>query len=178
MKLTAAAKPRAVSFIFFPDRILDGFIILCQFHTWNHQPVSFFDAKKSENNSDIFSPVSLETVPQYKKKSEVFAETLLMVNFGQKTAIFDPWNFAQKKKNHQNHLKPPWNLVSFTKTDKLETWNHFWFHENWLIFKSWPKIKIWSLELARFQNENKDRLHSEDALIFAKGDEIWIFSSF
>ena len=61
MKLTAAVP--SVSF-FFPDRILDGFIILCQFHTWNHQPVSFFDAKKSENNSDIFSPVSLETVPQ------------------------------------------------------------------------------------------------------------------
>ena len=96
-----------------------------------------------------------------------------MVNFGQKTAIFGPWNFAKKKKNQKNHLKPPWNLVSFTKTDKLETWNHFWFHENWLIFKSSTKINIWSLKLARFQNENEDRLHREDAFIFAKEDEIW-----
>ena len=107
-----------------------------------------------------------------------FFETLLMVNFCQKTAIFYPWNFLQKKKNHQNHLKPPWNLVSFTKTDKLKTWNHFWFHENWLIFKSSPKINIWCLKLARFQNENGDRLHSEDALFFTKGDDIWFFCSF
>ena len=82
-------------------------------------------------------------------------ETLLMVNFGQKTAIFDPWNFAKKKKKHQNHLKPPWNLVSFTKTDKLEIWNHFWFHENCPISKSSLKIIIWSLKLALFQIENK-----------------------
>ena len=83
-----------------------------------------------------------------------------------------------KKQKPQNHLKPPWNPVSFTKTDKLETWNHFWFHENWQKSKSSLKINLWSLKLARFQNESEDRLHWEDALIFAKEDEFWLFCSF
>ena len=89
-----------------------------------------------------------------------------------KNSYFWPMKLCAKKK-HQNHLKPPWNLVSFTKTDKLETWNHFWFHENWQISISSLKINIWNLKLARFQNENEDRLHREDALIFAKQDDIY-----
>ena len=72
-------------------------------------------------------------------------ETLLMVNFGQKTAIFDPWNFAQKKNtkiawNHLETLSVSQKLTNlkfettfgFTKTDEFpnrqlklsfEVWN-------------------------------------------------------
>ena len=63
LKLTAAAKPRAVSFIFFPDRIW-------RFHNFmplltHESTASFiFDAKKIWKKVVIFSPVIRETVPQ------------------------------------------------------------------------------------------------------------------
>ena len=53
MKLTAAAQPRAVSFIFFPDRIW-RFHNFMPLKSWNHQPVSFLMRKKSETNTSQF----------------------------------------------------------------------------------------------------------------------------
>ena len=43
---------RQFQFFFLTE--FGGFIISCQFHVCNHQPVSFFDAKKSEKSHHFF----------------------------------------------------------------------------------------------------------------------------
>ena len=52
-----------------------GFIILCQFHSWNHQEVSLL-MSKIKKYTDIFLSVSPETHLKEKyKTSEVSAQT-------------------------------------------------------------------------------------------------------
>ena len=79
MKLTAAAKPRAVSFIFFPDR-------MWRFHNFMpleiHETISqfyFWCQKNDKRISTIFTTVFTWNLATIKKKiSKVFTETSLL----------------------------------------------------------------------------------------------------
>ena len=46
---------RQFQFFFRPNS--GGFTILCQFHPWNHQPVSFFEPIKTVKQNSQFHPV-------------------------------------------------------------------------------------------------------------------------
>ena len=115
-----------------------------------------------------------------------------MVNFGQKTAIFDPWNFAQKKNTTEIMkycVKPQW----FQKNWLSIWWNHFWFHDNMTFFKISLIIAVWRVKVARFENENDDvfqfpiRLRMKNVapkaiyrslkVIFYNWPKSWIFTS-
>ena len=62
-------------------------------------------------------------------------ETPLMVNFGQKTAVFGAWNQVTKKKYHQNDYNFPWNHQRFHKNWLSISWNHLRYHDNMTFFK-------------------------------------------
>ena len=79
-----------------------------------------------------------------------------MVNFGQKTAILRRWNFAQKKKYHQEAQNIAWNHIGFKKTDFRFVETTFGFKIIWLFSKSALIITFWRVKIARFENENED----------------------
>ena len=64
-------------------------------------------------NHPKYKQIIIETRLQKKERFPI--KTLLMVNFGKKTAILSTWYFAKKKHQKCRNI----------------TWNHFWFHENY-----------------------------------------------
>ena len=83
-------------------------------------------------------------------------ETLLMVNFGQKTAIFWRWNQDTKKKYHREVENIVWNQSGFKKTDFRFGETTFGFTIIWLFSKSAYVIAAWRVKVSRFENENED----------------------
>ena len=103
-----------------------------------------------------------------------FFETQHMVNLGQKTAVFGPWNQVTKKKYHQDRsnvsLKPLW----FHKNWLKRILKPLWFHENWLFSKT-ATLSTLIFQISTLWNSKGFPLEVEDTLICAKGNKNLLF---